>query len=153
MSAVVKWTSPSNLFNPAAFHQMSRLFDDFFAPRSGWRSADEDIARTKWAPVADVKETDKAFLVFVELPGLGKDDIDVSLEQNVLTVSGERRFMKDDNQESYHRLERFYGKFSRSFRLPRNVEPGSVKATFQDGVLALELPKTEEARPRQIKVS
>lgn len=149
MSGIVRWTPSSRLFDQA--FGVNRLFDDFFARPAGFE--EEDASATNWAPAADVKETDESLFVFVELAGLHKDDIEVSLESGVLTVSGERRFTKDDTKETYHRRERFYGKFSRSFRLPRNVDGAEVKASFTDGLLTLELPKSQEARPRQIQIN
>lgn len=151
MSGIVRWNPSSRLLGQAFGPGLSRWFDEAFA-RPG-RAIEEDASATNWAPAADIKETDDALLVQVELPGLQKEDIDVSLEGNVLTVSGERRFTKDESQETYHRMERFYGKFSRSFRLPRNVDSGAVSASFADGLLSLELPKTEESRPRHIAIN
>jgi HSP20 family protein len=151
MNGIVKWNPSSRLLGQAFGPNLSRFLDDAFE-RSA-RGLEEDASATNWAPAADIKETEAALFVQVELPGLTKEDIDVSLEANVLTVSGERRFTKDESKETYHRLERFYGKFSRSFRLPRKVDAGSVKASFADGLLVLELPKTEESRPRHIAIN
>ncbi len=151
MSGITRYTPASHLLANRFFGPgFSRVFDEFFTPGG---AGEEDVSLTNWTPAADVKETDTAVFIYVELPGLLKEDVDVSLEAGVLTVSGERRFVKDDTKESYRRLERFYGKFSRSFRLPRTVEAGKVKATFADGLLALELPKSEVARPRQIEIN
>lgn len=149
MTAMTRWTPARPFFHRTASSGLNRIFDEFFnqgfqAPR------DEEIG---WAPAADIKETEEALFVHVELPGLLKEDIQIALDSGVLTVSGERRFTKDDSKEDYHRLERFHGKFSRSFRLPRNIEPSQVKANFENGLLTLELPKTEEARPRQIEIN
>lgn len=142
MNGMTRWT-------PA--RPLDRLFDEFF---TGLRPAGhEDMSVTRWTPAADIKETEDALFVCVDLPGLLKEDIDISLESGVLTVSGERRFTKDDSKETYHRLERFRGQFQRSFRLPRNIDRGEVKASFIDGLLTLELPKTEDAKPRQIEIN
>lgn len=151
MSGIVRWNPSNRLLGPTFGSSLSRLIDEAFA-RSG-RDFEEDASPSSWAPAADIKETEEALFVQVELPGLHKEDIAVSLEENVLTISGERRFTKDEAKETYHRLERFYGKFSRSFRLPRNVDAGSVSASFADGLLTLELPKSEEARPRHIAIN
>lgn len=150
MSGIVRWNPSSRLLGQTLSPSLSRWIDDAFS-RS--RGLEEDASATNWAPAADIKETDNALFVQVELPGLAKEDIEVSLEANVLTVTGERRFTKNESKETYHRMERFYGKFSRSFRLPRNVDAGSVSASFADGLLTLELPKTEEARPRHIAIN
>ena len=151
MSGIVRWTPSNHLFGQASSPGFSRLIDDFFARPA--RFVHEDEATAGWVPATDVKETDAALFVYVELPGLHKDDVEVSLENSVLEVRGERRFAKDDTKETYHRRERLYGKFSRSFRLPRNVDGAGVSASFVDGLLTLELPKAEEARPRQIEIN
>lgn len=152
MSELMRWTPTSSVFDRAFGPLFNRTFGDFTAPWAG-HTRDDDVGLTNWAPATDIKETDDALFVYVELPGMKKDDIDISLESGMLTVSGERRFTKDEKtKEDFHRVERFYGKFTRSFRLPRNVDSGKVKASYADGLLTLELPKTEEARPRQIEI-
>ncbi len=149
MNALIR-TTPPRAFSP--FNTtFDRLFEELFAPVR--RVGDEDVMVTSWVPSADVKETDDALIVELELAGVKKDDIDVSLEQNVLKVTGERRHENEESKEGLHRVERFYGRFSRSFGLPRHVDPAKVKAVMKDGVLRLELPKTEAARPRQIAVN
>lgn len=151
MSNMTRWT-PTEVFRHPFFASFPRVFDDMFdETRLSGRS--EDVAPRAWMPAVDVKETDDAVTVYVELPGVTKDDIDVSLHENVLTVSGERHFERDEKKENFHRVERAYGKFSRSFRLPANVNGTKVDAKFKDGVLTLELPKVEEAKPRQIKIA
>ena len=154
MSTLVRFSPNARLSVPAWNRtfgpSFGRLIDEFFG--SGLED-DGDIVRTAWAPAADVRETEEAFRVDVELPGLTKDDIDISLEKNVLTVRGERRYSKDETGEAELRTERAYGKFSRSFRLPRPVDNDGVEASFTDGVLRLVLPKSAEARPRQIKIN
>lgn len=150
MSGIVRWNpTSSSLFDRALGQGFGRLMDDFFS--SPGRGQEEDVSATRWAPATDIKETEDAIFAYVELPGMRKKDIDVSVENNVLTVSGERGF--DESKASFHRVERFYGKFSRSFRLPRNVDAGKVKAHFADGLLTLELPKSEESKPRQIAIN
>lgn len=151
MNSIVRWNPRTNLLERTFGPGFGRVFDDFVT--GSGRIAEDDVAATSWAPAADVKETADSLFVYVELPGLQKDDIDVSLDSGVLTVRGERRFVKDDTKETYHRQERFFGKFSRSFRLPRNVDSGHVRAGFADGLLTLELPKSEEAKPRQIEIN
>lgn len=151
MSGIVRWTPSTHLLDRTFGSGFGRLVDEFFGVPG--RGREEDVSSTSWVPAADVKETDSTIFVYVDLPGLGKDDIDVSLESGVLTIHGERSFGEGDSKDHYHRLERFYGKFTRSFRLPRNVEADKVHATFADGVLTLELPKTEDSRPRQIAIN
>ena len=132
---------------------LSRVLEDFFR-RGGAQadSGDEEVAQSSWTPPVDIKESDAALTLFIELPGIDKDEIGISLESGVLTVSGERRFAKSE-QESYRRVERIYGRFNRSFRVPRDVDGTKVNASYKNGVLRLELPKVEAAKPRQIKIS
>jgi len=151
MNGIVRWTPSSQLLDRTFGPGVSRMFNEFFGAPS--RAGEEDVSSTTWAPAADVRETEASIFVYVDLPGLKKDDISVALEAGVLTIHGERPFAGADAKDQVHRLERFYGKFSRTFRMPRNVEAGKVHATFADGVLTLELPKTEESRPRQIEIN
>jgi HSP20 family protein len=112
----------------------------------------EDLSNRTWKPAVDVKETDEAYVLNAELPGLEKKDIHITLEDNVLTLSGERRFEKETDKDNYHRIERAYGSFTRSFSLGGGVDAEKVQATFKDGVLTMTVPKTEETRPRQIEI-
>ncbi len=134
------------------FHGLfDRVFDNF------WNDsdfvADGEAGRRTWLPAVDIYESDEAFVATADLPGLKKDDIDVSIENNVLTVSGERKFEKSDDEGTFRRVERSYGTFRRSFTLPRGVDPSKVEAKFEDGVLTLTLPKSEMAKSRKITVS
>jgi len=113
----------------------------------------EDVSNRTWMPSVNIRETEQAFFVEAELPGLTKKDIDITLENNILKLSGERRFEKDTKEESYHRVERSYGSFLRTFSLPSQVNAESVKASFKDGVLTIEVPKAEEAKPRKIAIN
>jgi len=105
-----------------------------------------------WAPPIDVYEDESSFLIKVELPEINRDDVKVSLNENVLSISGERRVENEEKRENYHRVERTYGQFYRSFTLPQNVNVDAINAQFKDGVLRLTLPKKEEAKPKQIEV-
>ncbi len=106
-----------------------------------------------WLPAIDIFESDDAFVATADLPGLKKDDIDISIEDNVLTVSGERQFEESKDSGTFRRVERSYGSFRRSFTLPRGVNSAKVKAKFEDGVLTLDIPKSEVAKSRKITVS
>ena len=106
-----------------------------------------------WTPSVDIVEEEEAFLFAVDLPGLGKDDIDVTFEDNVLTLSGERSADEDTEKNGYRRRERSFGRFSRQFSLPSHVEAGKVSAKFKDGVLEVRVPKSEASRAQKIKVS
>ncbi len=114
--------------------------------------ADSEAGGRTWLPAVDIYENDEAFVATADLPGLKKDDIDVSIEDNVLTVSGERKFEKADDSGTFRRVERSYGTFRRSFTLPRGVDSGKVVARFEDGVLTLTMPKSELAKSRKISV-
>ena len=123
-----------------------QLFDEGYgAPR-------EEMALRAWAPPVDIYEDENAFLIKVELPEINREDVKVNLNENVLSIAGERRVENEEKRENYHRVERSYGQFHRSFTLPQNVDAGAINAQFKDGVLRLTLPKKEEAKPRQIEV-
>lgn len=107
-----------------------------------------NIAR--WTPMTDILETKDALVFRAELPGLTEKDVSVELENGVLTISGERKFEEETKEKNYHRVERAYGKFTRAFTLPPNVEADKIKATFNDGLLELNIPKKEEAKPKKI---
>lgn len=144
-----RWTQANApYFGPTT---LNRVLEDFFRHSRPSESGEEEVAQSTWTPAVDVKETENALTLFVELPGIKKDGIDISLENGVLTVSGERRI--DADQESYRRVERLYGNFSRAFRIPRDVDATRVQASYESGVLQLELPKVEAAKPRQIKIN
>jgi HSP20 family protein len=112
----------------------------------------EDLSNRTWSPAVDVKETAEAYVLSAELPGLEKKDIHITLEDSVLTLAGERRFEKEADKDNYHRIERAYGSFTRSFTLGGGVDGEKVQAAFKDGVLTVTVPKTEETRPRQIEI-
>jgi len=106
-----------------------------------------------WMPPVDIAEDKDKIVLTAELPGFKEDQIEVQMEGGVLTLRGERRFEEEKEGRNYHRVERSYGQFTRSFTLPNNVDKEKVQATFRDGLLQIELPKREEAKPRQIKIS
>jgi len=129
--------------------RMNRLFDN--AGR-GWR-ADEPAATTSWSPSVDIFETEGEIIVKAELPGLERKDIVLHLENNVLTLRGERKFEKETKEENYHRIERSYGNFCRSFSIPATVDDEKIRADYKDGVLKIALPKKEQAKPKQINIA
>lgn len=131
------------------FYELANRFFNGAVP--GFVSDTEDSS-TGWLPSVDIRENEHAFVVAAELPGLKKDDIDVAIEDNLLTISGERKLEKETENDNYHRVERRYGSFRRSFSLPRIVDAGKVEAKFADGVLHLTLPKAETAKARKIAV-
>ena len=137
------WSSFDRL--PTLRDELNRLFDFAFPTR------DSGLVGG-WTPALDVYDEKDSFVVKVELPGLKKEEIDISLHDGVLTVSGERKHERESKDGAF-RSERYFGRFQRSVTLPARVNAGDVKASYKDGVLSIELPKSEEAKPRQIAVS
>jgi HSP20 family protein len=130
--------------------RMNRLFGESYRPQTG----EEDWALGgSWAPAVDIYEQDNNIVIKAELPGVDPKDVDIRLDNNVLTIKGERKFDNEVKKENYHRVERAYGVFTRSFTLPSGVDPNGIKAEYKDGVLRLTLPKREEAKPKQIQIS
>jgi HSP20 family protein len=119
------------------------------------KTSSEVMAANDWAPRADVIETDKDFSIKVEIPEVKKEDVKILVEGGVLSIQGERKLEKEDKDKKYHRIERFYGKFTRAFRLPDNVNESGVKATFKDGILNVLIQKQEKTVPKgtEIKIS
>jgi HSP20 family protein len=113
---------------------------------------EEQIAVTEWSPLVDISEDDKEYLIKAELPDLKKEDVKVTAQEGTLTIMGERKFEKDEKSRKYHRVERAYGTFGRSFSLPDDASPAKVSAEFKDGMLTVHLVKDEKAKPRQVEV-
>jgi HSP20 family protein len=128
--------------------QVNRLFDESF---NRDRSTQADL--TVWAPAVDIYETENELVVKADLPDLQEKDIDIRVENNTLTIRGERKFQQEVNEENYLRVERTYGAFTRSFSLPNTVDTEGIRAEYLNGTLILRLPKREESKPKQIKVS
>ncbi|HEY5999225.1 MAG TPA: Hsp20/alpha crystallin family protein [bacterium] len=145
--AVIRWTPFREL---STFQdRMNRLFDDVV--KAPYR-ADEGLSSAAWAPAVDIYETDKEIVLKAELPEMQEKDIDIKVEDNLLSIAGERRMEKEVKEENYHRIERAYGAFNRAFTLPRTVDREGIKAAYKDGVLKVTLPKKEEVTPKQIKI-
>lgn len=145
--ALIRWDPFRELANLQ--ERMNRLFSDWRI-RPTWES--EEIGQGSWIPPVDIYETADAVVLKAELPGISKDDINVEVKDNTLTLRGEKKFEKEVKEENYYRVERSYGTFQRSFSLPSTVQQDKVKAKFKDGILEITLPKAEEAKPKQIKV-
>ena len=128
--------------------QVNRLFED--TVQQG-RTSQADLAT--WAPAADIYETENELVAKVDLPGVHERDIDIRVESNTLAIRGERKFEREVNEDNYLRVERAYGTFTRSFSLPNTLKVDNICAGLQDGVLTIRMPKREEARPKQIKIS
>lgn len=130
--------------------RMNRIFDDTL---SGTSRRDDEALAPAWTPPVDVLEKKDRIVLTAELPGFTEDQVRLRFEDGVLTLDGERRFEKEVDEARYHCVERSYGRFSRSFRLPANVDEESISATFVNGLLVVELPKREEARPKSIRIT
>jgi len=131
-------------------NQMNRLFEDAMGT---WLGESNGRGSTGWVPLADIYENENDLIVRAELPGVDPKVVDVRVENNVLTIRGERPFEQKVEQESYHRLERSYGTFSRSFALPTTIDADKIHAEYRDGVLNLTLPKSEKAKPKRIQIA
>jgi HSP20 family protein len=128
--------------------RMNRLFQDSFSP-----GRDEALSTSSFAPAVDVYEDEHKITLKIEVPGIDEKDIDIRVENNVLTVTGERKFEKEEKEENYRRVERHYGSFTRSFTLPNTVDADNIAADYDRGVLKVQLAKKAEAKPKQIKVN
>jgi HSP20 family protein len=129
--------------------RMNRIFRESFGPEG----SDEALTTSNFAPPVDVYEDEHNITLKIEVPGIDEKDINVTIENNTLTVRGERRFEKDEKEENFHRVERMYGSFTRSFTLPNTVDPEQVSAHYEEGVLKIRLSKKAEAKPKLIKVN
>jgi HSP20 family protein len=127
--------------------EVNRLFSGTFS-----RGSQDEILRGAWSPSVDIFENKNEIVLEAELPGMNPEDVNISIENNVLTLHGERRFEKKDESDNFHRVERSYGSFTRSFTLPPTVSSENANAEFQNGVLRLTLAKREEAKPRRIEI-
>ena len=132
--------------------QMDRLFAQAFGLHGQWQSATGASTRA-WAPALDISEGTDAYRVTVELPGVKLDDLQITLEDGLLTIQGERQFTSESSEEQYHRVERSSGAFRRSITLPAQVEADAVEASMGDGVLRILVPKAEEAKAKRIQVT
>lgn len=130
-------------------HQLSDLFNNRLTGRSENRATN---ALASWAPLVDISEDDKEYLIKAEIPEVDKNDVKVTVENGVLTLSGERKMEQEERSAKHHRIERFYGSFARSFVVPDNADGSRITAEFKNGVLRVHLPKSEEAKPKQIEI-
>ncbi len=126
--------------------EINRMFEQFGKPFS-W-AADQG----RYAPAMDVRETEDAYVVEADVPGMNKDDVHIEVADNVLTIKGERKDEKEEKDKNFHRIERSFGSFARSVALPAGIDPGKVSAKFDNGVLTVTLPKPEDRKPRRIEV-
>jgi HSP20 family protein len=148
MNALTRWNQLKQL--EALQHGLGSLFSRSAALAP--EGQEEPLAVAEWAPLVDISEDDKEYLIKAELPEVKKEDVKVTAEQGTLTIMGERKFAKEEKGKKYHRVERAYGSFVRNFSLPDDASPAKVSAEFKDGVLSVHLGKTEKAKPQQIEV-
>jgi HSP20 family protein len=148
--AIVRWEPFRDLVSLQ--ERMNRLFDESFRGVARG-SGEEDWVGGAWAPAVDIYEQNGNIVLKAELPGIDPKDVDVRVENNILTLRGERKLEKEVKRESYHRVERSYGTFTRSFTLPSAIDTEKIKAEYKDGVLQMTLPAKEEARPKQISIN
>lgn len=144
--AIVRWDPFRDLMNLQ--DEVNRLFRRSFF--RGLEPASEAVAT--WAPALDMYETDDKLVVEAELPGLDAKDVEISLEDDILHIKGERKFSSEVKEENYHRIERAYGLFERTIPLPRKIDEDKVTATVSNGVLRIEMPKAEEAKPKKVPI-
>jgi len=148
MNALTRWNQLRQL--EALQHGLGSLFGR--SPVHLPEGQEEQIAVAEWAPLVDISEDDKEYLIKAELPEVKREDVKVTAEEGTLTITGERKFEKEEKGKKYHRVERSYGSFARSFSLPDDASPAKVSAEFKDGVLTVHLVKDEKAKPQQIEV-
>ena len=147
--ALIRWEPVREL--SSIQNEMNRLFNTFFDEPSAGENSGTSLRR--WIPAMDLVETDDDFVLRADLPGLSENDVNIELEDNVLTISGERKAEHEERKEGYYRVERASGQFTRSLTLPEGVDPDAVKASFDRGVLEVRVPKPEQRKPRKVTIS
>ncbi len=159
MASITRWDPFAGLTRWDPFSELTSLQDRvnqlFGQPMPFWRlgrRAEPSLAVPSFIPAVDVYEDEHSITLTAELPGIEEKDLNISVENGVLTISGERKMENVETKENFQRIERSYGRFTRSFTLPPTVDPEDVKAEFSNGVLKITLPKREEAKPKQIKI-
>lgn len=146
--AIVRW-KPFDDIVRSMESEFESLMEDFFRERWPRRAFDET---SSWFPRVDIAEDEDNITVTADIPGMKKDDIKITLTDNTLTISGEKKIKRDEKKENYHRVERICGTFSRSFFIPSSVDSEKISASYKDGVLKITLPKKEEAKPKEITI-
>ena len=135
------------------WREIEDMFDRYTRAVGQPRTGSQDVVATgDWAPRVDISETDKEFVIKAEIPEVKKEDVKVTVDNGVMTIHGERKQEKEEKGKKFHRVERCYGSFTRSFTLPDNVDETKIKASFKDGMLNLQIQKTEGAKPKAIEI-
>ena len=145
--SLIRWEPYGGLINLQS--NINRLFNDVFPRKT---AEGDDLSLGAWRPMVDICDTENAIVVTAELPGVKKEDISIEVKDNILTIKGDRSVDSEVKEENYYRRERSFGSFQRSFSLPTDVNPESIKAGFKDGVLKIEVPKSEAKKPKQISI-
>ena len=149
MVMLTQWNPTTDGANLA--RRMESLFDEMVG-RGLWRTSEERPLRGSWVPAINILEREDAMVITADLPGLKAEDVDVTVEEGTLSIRGERRLEEASEGETYHRVERLYGVFERSFTLPNSVDVDKIDARFSNGEMILTLPKREESKPRSVKI-
>ncbi len=144
--AIIRWDPYRDMVTLR--DRMNKLFEDMAASRG----EEKDLATTSWAPAVDIYETEGEVVLTAEIPGIEEKDIEIKVEDNTLTLRGERKFEKETKEENYHRIERAYGSFFRSFTLPGYVDQDKIEAEHENGILKVRMPKRAELKPRKVKI-
>ncbi|MDT8318364.1 MAG: Hsp20/alpha crystallin family protein [bacterium] len=145
--AIVKWDPFRDIVTLR--DRMDRLFEDSMIKARG---GEDEFGTSAWMPSVDIYETEKDLVIKAEIPGIDKKDVSINIKDNRLTLKGERKFEKDVQEESYHRMECSYGTFQRTFTLPTTVDQDKISANFKNGMIEVTLPKKEETKPKQIEI-
>jgi len=151
MNGMTKWNPLTDWEPFQELNEFSNRLGSFFGQVPA-RRREEGGTPAEWSPCVDVVEDDKEYVVKAELPEIKKDDVHVTVENDILSIQGERKFEKEEKGKRYHRRERSYGSFARSFNLPEGADASRIRAEFKDGMLRVHLPKSERAKPKQIDV-
>jgi len=144
--AIIKWDPFRDLITLR--EKMNRLFEDAFTSRG----EEKDLVSSAWTPAVDIFETENELILTAEVPGIDEKDIEIKIEDNTLSLKGERKFEKETKEENYHRIERAYGSFYRSFTLPNYIDQDKIHAEHENGVLRITMPKKSELKPRKVKI-
>ncbi|MBC7362543.1 MAG: Hsp20/alpha crystallin family protein [Candidatus Aminicenantes bacterium] len=145
--AITKWDPFRDLM--ILRDRMNRLFEDLV---SSPRFEDSELIQSTWSPAVDIYETENELVLTAELPGVDEKDVEIKIEDNTLTLKGERKFEKETKEENYHRIERAYGSFFRSFSLPNYIDQEKISAEYENGLLRIHMPKKAEVKPRKVKI-
>jgi HSP20 family protein len=144
--AIIRWDPFRDMVTLR--ERMNKLFEDMAASRG----EEKDLTTSSWAPAVDIYETENEVVLTAEIPGIEEKDVEIKVEDNTLTLRGERKFEKETKEENYHRIERAYGSFFRSFTLPNYVDQDKIEAEHENGILKIRMPKRAELKPRKVKI-